>query len=229
MMEIAAASGTTDIVATPHADLTYSFHPESIFQKVEELRRATNGHPRLYEGCDLHLTYDNIQDAITHPSKYSINHKCYLLVEFSDLLIFQNAAEIFERMRSAGLIPVITHPERNALLQQRIAHLEGWVADGCCLQITAQSFLGHFGGPAKEFSVQLLKKNMVHFVASDAHDPRHRPPVLKDAYDWVAKRYGEGLAERLFVDNPRAALAGQPLAPNDPAELIRVRKWYKLW
>jgi len=229
MMGIAAASGTTDIVATPHADLNYPFQPDLIRQKAEQLRQATGGRPRLYEGCDFHLTYDNIQDAIAHPRKYTINHKSYLLVEFSDLLIFQNSAEIFERLRAAGMTPVITHPERNALLQQRIGHLELWVNEGCCLQVTGQSLLGHFGRTAKEFSIQLLEKNLVQFIASDAHDTRHRPPVIKDAYEWVAGRYGDGLAARLFVDNPAAALAGQPLVPHDPPALVRVRKWYKPW
>jgi hypothetical protein len=87
---------------------------------VTELQAAVGAVPRIYEGCDFHLTFDNIQDALSHPTKYTINHKNYLLVEFSDMLIFQNTAEIFAKMRQAGIVPVITHPERNPLLQQRL-------------------------------------------------------------------------------------------------------------
>ncbi|MBL8219819.1 MAG: hypothetical protein JNL62_11350 [Bryobacterales bacterium] len=228
MLRMAADSGTTDIVATPHADLEYTFQPELIRQRVDELTAATGGHPRIHEGCDFHLTFDNIQDAIANPTKYTINHKNYLLVEFSDLLIFQNMAEIFERMRGAGILPVITHPERNPLLQQRLPALERWVEEGSYIQVTAQSLFGRFGKTARAFSMELLKRNLVHFLASDAHDTQHRPPVLKDAYAWTAGEYGEALARRLCVDNPRAAIEGVPLpAPGEPE--VSPRKWYRFW
>jgi protein-tyrosine phosphatase len=229
MLELAVAAGTTDIVATPHSDLEYKFQPELIAQRVAELSKAFKGKPRIYEGCDFHLTFDNIQDALAHPTKYTINHKNYLLVEFSDLMIFNETAEIFARMRNeAGIIPVITHPERNPLLQQRLAQLEQWVAEGCCLQVTAQSLLGRFGNKARQFSLELLKRNLVHFFASDGHDTKHRPPVLKDAFDWMVKHYGLEYAERLFVDNPRAAVAGAPLMTM-AGITPKGRKWYQIW
>ncbi len=228
MLEMAAAAGTTDIVATPHSDLEYQFQPQLIRERVEILTKATNGKPRIFEGCDFHLTFDNIQDAIAHPTKYTINHKNYLLVEFSDLLIFNETSEIFRRMRDeAGIIPIITHPERNQLLQQRLPQLEQWVAEGCYLQVTAQSLNGRFGNTARQFSLELLKRNLVHFIASDAHDTKHRPPLLNEAFEWLSKNYSPSLAGRLCVDNPMATLTGEPI----PAILDAppARKWYQFW
>lgn len=230
MLQMAAGSGITDIVATPHCDLEYRFEPELIRQRVEELTALTGGNPRIHEGCDFHLTYDNIQDAIANPDKYTINHKNYLLVEFSDLLIFNNCSEIFGNLLHAGIRPVITHPERNRLLQQRIDKLRQWVIEGCCLQVTAGSLLGHFGNTAKEFSLSLIKENLVHFIASDAHDTRHRTTaMMKEAFDWVAKNYNPDYAQCLFVENPGAALHGRTLKPYQATGLLRPRKWYDLW
>ncbi len=228
MLRMAAESGTTDIVATPHADLEYKFQPELIRQRVEELTALSGGVPRIHEGCDFHLTFDNIQDAIAHPGKYTIGHKSYLMVEFSDLLIFQNMSEIFERMQGAGIVPVITHPERNQLLQQRLPVLEKWVQEGCLMQVTAQSLLGRFGKTARKFSMELLQRNLVHFIASDGHDTKHRPPVLKESFEWICREYGEGLAQRLFVDNPRAAVEGVSLPDGGELETPS-RKWYRFW
>ena len=90
MLKMAAEFGTTDIVATPHADLQFKFQPELIEQQVQELTAAVGGQPHIHVGCDFHLTFDNIQDAVANPSKYTIGHKRYLMVEFSDFLIFQN-------------------------------------------------------------------------------------------------------------------------------------------
>lgn len=228
MLEMAAAAGTTDIVATPHADLTYKFQPELIRERVVTLAKATNGKPRIFEGCDFHLTFDNIQDAIANPSKYTINHKNYLLVEFSDLLIFNETSEIFRRMREeAGIHPVITHPERNQLLQMRLPQLEQWVAEGCYLQVTAQSLNGRFGNTARQFSLELLKRNLVHFIASDGHDTEHRPPVMDVAFEWLSRKYSPNYAGLLCVENPLATLTGDPLPPMPHPEASR--KWFQFW
>lgn len=229
MIRMAAAAGTTDLVATPHANLNYRFEPEVIRQRLAEISEASGGAVRLYSGCDFHLSYDNIQDAIDNPRKYTIDQNRYLLVEFSDLLIFKNTPEIFARLLDAGMIPVITHPERNGLLRQRLSEIESWIESGARVQITAQSLFGDFGKRAKEFCEMLLDKRLVHFVASDGHDVERRPPKLDRAYTELKKRYSEAMAETLCVTNPRAALAGETIATMEKAPEAESRKWYQLW
>jgi protein-tyrosine phosphatase len=229
MVRMAATHGTTDLVATPHASPDYAFDPFLIEARLHEVASASGHALRLHFGCDFHLSHDNIEDAIADPGKYTINHGRYLMVEFSDLLIFQNTAEIFLRLQDAGMTPVITHPERNSLLRQRIEAMAGWVAAGACVQITAQSLLGDFGRRAVEFSRTLLDSKMVHFVASDAHDCEHRPPKLDLAYTWLAEHYGEEYAQRLCITNPSATLTGDPLEPMEIVPLTARRKWYQIW
>lgn len=228
MLRIAAEAGTTDIVATPHANLEFSFDPAVVEQKIAELQEASEGIVRLHRGCDFHLHYDNIQDALANPGKYAINHKRYILVEFSELLVARSTEEVFHQMRAAGIIPVITHPERNALLLRQIGRLAGWVSDGCRLQVTALSFLGRFGKRAKAFSDELMKRGLVHFVASDAHDCRHRPPRLDEAHRYIARKFGAEQADKVCVLNPKAALAGDPVE-TEPAEPAATRKWLRFW
>jgi len=229
MMHMAAASGTTDLVLTPHANQMFVFEPERIRERLAEIAAAAGDTPRLYSGCDFHLTYDNILDAIAHPLKYTINQKCYLLVEFSELLIMNNTSEIFARLQDAGMIPVITHPERNALLRQRMDQIAGWVETGACVQVTAQSLLGRFGNAAREFSETLLDQRLVHFVASDGHDCQRRPPKLDEAYAWLKKRHGDAMAELLCVANPGATLTGDALEPTGIDAAPGPRKWYQIW
>jgi len=224
MLRVAAESGTTDLVATPHANLEYRYDPALIRERLEELADASP--VRLYSGCDFHLSFDNIQDAIDHPRKYTINEKSYLLVEFSDMLIFRNTTEIFGRLQDAGMIPVITHPERNGLLRQRIESIEAWIEAGARVQLTAQSLTGIFGSRAEQFCETVLDRGLAHFVASDAHDREHRPPKLDEAHAWLTKRYGESAANLLCIQNPKAALDGEPVQHMEASE---PRKWYQLW
>jgi protein-tyrosine phosphatase len=229
MVRMAAEHGTTDLVATPHANPRYRFDPEAIEARRAEVAAAAGNVLRLHAGCDFHLSYDNIQDAIAHPQKYTINHHGYLMVEFSDMLIFNNTAEIFSRLGEAGMTPVITHPERNSLLRQRVDQIAAWVQSGACVQVTGQSLLGGFGRRAAEFSRALLDRRLVHFLASDAHDCEHRPPRLDEVHAWVKQHYGEELAETLCITNPGATLTGDPVIPIGDFGTAEPRKWYQIW
>jgi protein-tyrosine phosphatase len=229
MLEAAALAGTTNIVATPHANLEYEFVPELISERISELQGASGGQVRIHRGCDFHLTYENIEDALAHPDKYTINHRNYLLVEFSDLLIFKGTTEVFAQMCAAGIVPVITHPERNFLLQRRMEDLRAWVELGCLMQVTALSLLGRFGPEARSFAMMMMRRNLVHFIASDAHDAVDRTPRMDAAYDFVAKKFGPERAERLFVTNPGATLCGDPVDTGEIVEAVPPRKWYQFW
>jgi len=228
MLRLAADSGTTDIVATPHANNQFTFDPVLIGQKIAELQDAAGPLPRVHRGCDFHLTVENIQDALANPSKYAINHLCYLLVEFSELLIPRTAQEIFDRLQRAGLIPIVTHPERNVLLHTRLDQLQSWVDNGALVQVTAGSFLGLFGRAAKSVATELMNRNLVHFIASDAHDTRYRTPVLRDAYQYVEKTWNPSLAKLLFITAPQAVIAGREIALLEAAPAPRKKKWYRL-
>jgi protein-tyrosine phosphatase len=224
MLEMAASGGTTDIVGTPHSDLQYKFQPELIAERVRELSAAVNGKIRIHHGCDFHLHYENIQDCLQNPTRYTINHKRFLLVEFADHQVPSSTEEVFSRMLRLDITPVITHPERNQLLRQRIDQMANWVRNGCLVQVTAQSFLERFGKQARQSADELMERRMVHFIASDAHDTVDRTPLLGEAFAYVVDRYGAAVAQAVFNDHPRAALAGAFLEVEEPAP--RKRRWF---
>jgi protein-tyrosine phosphatase len=227
MLRQAAAAGTADIVASPHANQDYAFDPLVVERKIGELQAAAGDAPRIHYGCDFHLTLENIDDALRSPGKYSIDHRGYLLVEFSDFLIPKTTGQIFARMMHVGLRPIVTHPERNQLLQRRLPELEAWVAQGAHLQVTAQSFLGRFGKTAKECAHELMGRGLVHFVASDAHDTKRRTTALDEPRRYVDERFGPEAGLRMFEENPRAVLAGVPLTAVPLP--IRRKPWYAFW
>jgi protein-tyrosine phosphatase len=224
MVRMAAEGGTTDIVASPHANQQYKFDARLVERKISEVQAAAGDVPKIHYGCDFHLTLENIEDSVRAPRKYSINGHGYLLVEFSDFHIPKNADEIFARMMQAGLRPIVTHPERNQLLQKRLPELEAWAAQGVLMQVTAQSFLGRFGRTAKRFSEELMSHGLVHVIASDAHDTQRRTTDMREPHRYVEKQYGVEAADRLFAENPRAILAGVAISP--VPMMIRKKRWF---
>src|SRR4051794_40831739 len=95
MLRMAAAAGTTDIVASPHANQQYRFDPCVVQRKIDEVQAALGGGPRTHYGCDFHLTSENIETAVREPERYSIAHTGSLLVEFSDRHIPKTMEAIF--------------------------------------------------------------------------------------------------------------------------------------
>src|ERR1700744_1265782 len=80
MVEAAAADGITHIVCTPHANTRFPFQPEVNEERLAAIRARTNDKVTLGLGCDFHLFFDNIEDALKNRTKYTINQKQYLLV-----------------------------------------------------------------------------------------------------------------------------------------------------
>ena len=227
MMKMAAGDGVTHVVATPHCNFRYAFNAVQNRRKAAELQSATGNAPEILLGCDFRLSYDNIHRLNEERADFSINGTQYLLVEFDDHFIPRQMDRVFYDIQVAGLTPILTHPERNAVCQRKFQDVYNWVVRGCLVQITAQSYTGGFGSEALRAAEQLLDLNMVHFVASDAHDTDHRPPTLSSAYEKVASTRGQDLADRLLTQNPEAVIHGKPLpagpAPVSPGDK---KKWW---
>jgi len=227
MLRAAEASGTTDIVATPHANNRYRFDPDQIAERIAALSRVPHLGLRIHRGCDFHLMYENVVDALGHPAKYTINGGPYLLAELPDSHVPPPIDTILDRLLANGLIPIITHPERNPAVSKDAKRLSRWVDMGCLIQITAGSLTGIFGTSAQRNSEELLRRELVHVIASDAHDPTHRHPCLHEACDWVAAKYGQVMARILFESVPGAIIAGQSI--DIPSRGRPLRKRRKPW
>jgi protein-tyrosine phosphatase len=239
MSRMAVEDGITRVVATPHASGAWAFEPDVIAAKLAELRQALAQESiplTLASGCDFHLSYDNIQDAIANPRKYTLNKTQYLLIELPDFGISPGLGEILFDLRVAGMVPILTHPERNPTLQRNPARLADWMRDGLLVQVTAGSVLGHMGKAAQQMAHALLADRWVHFLATDAHNIERRPPRMREACEVVAKRYGAEYAEFLCTGNPTAVFENlalpdqpEPLKLFDDYESVNLPWWKRIF
>ena len=233
MCQMAAKDGTTHLVATPHCNYKYRFDAETNRAKLRELQSAVGDSPRLLLGCDFHLSYDNIRRLTEKGADFSINHTQYLLVEFADHFIPEQMDNVFYEIEVAGYTPILTHPERNPVIQRKPELLYHWATRGCLVQITAMSYVGGFGSRPQSLAEEWLDRNLVHFFASDAHDLTHRPPVLSACYQKVASARGKEVADLLHEGNPSAVINGAPLPappqPLGPKQSSRKKGWFSVF
>ncbi len=215
MCRMALADGITHMVATPHANDHYPYDREYLVTLVEELQRRVGPEPKLSLGCDFHFSDDNLERLFARPKRYTIGDTKYLLIELSDYSIPPNLPDQFRKLGDHGLIPVLTHPERNAILQNTPERVAEYADQGCLVQVTAQSLTGFWGEQAEEVARELLERSAVHVLATDAHDIRRRVPILSQARAVAAEIVGAEYAAALVEGNPEAIVKSEaiPFSP----------------
>jgi protein-tyrosine phosphatase len=211
MCRMAAADGITHIVATPHSNDVYAYDRERFTRMLGHLHDAGEGKLAFSLGCDFHFSYDNIHDALEHPRRYTIGDTQYLLIEFSDYGIPPSVKDDILALRSCGMTPIITHPERNQPLLKNPEMVLALIDQGCLVQVTANAVTGAWGSRSQKMAEWLLKNRAIHVVASDTHDPVRRRPIMSEARDAIARLAGPEVAEALVTHNPAAIVEGESL------------------
>lgn len=212
MAGIAAADGITHIVATPH--FTYSEKPTTadISKRVGSLGDEFKGAGlplTLLSGADVRLTYE-LLDGMERRDIPTINGSRYFLLELPAILP-PNLNRVFSAADSNGYVPIITHPERNFTLLSSPGKMEALRRDGFLFQLTAMSVTGEFGEEIRQFSHMLVRRGYADFIATDAHDPLVRVPVLSRAYKAISGLLDRKMTDRILLENPADVLANREI------------------
>jgi protein-tyrosine phosphatase len=212
MCRMAAGDGITHIVATPHCDGLYEYDRAHFTDMLATLSEVAGGRITFSIGCDFHLSGRNVEAAMEDPRPFALGDTQYIMVEFDHHGIPSNASDLLRAILSRGMVPIVTHPERNAYLMKNLDVVQEYIQMGCLSQVTANAFTGFWGPKSKKAAEKLLKKKAIHIVATDAHDLRLRPPILTEARRRIVELSGADTAEKLVTHNPAAVVAGQSVA-----------------
>jgi protein-tyrosine phosphatase len=226
-LRVARRDGITTVTATPHMKPgVYDNTRAVIFERIAMVKEAARGDEaeqvELLPGAEVYFTADVVERAKTGQLMTVGDRGKYVLLELPYQQIPMKVDDTIFQLRLLGITPIMAHPERVAYYLEDFGRIAASVRLGALTQVTGSSISGRFGTKARDFAVRMLEQNLIHIVASDSHDVRHRPPILSDARQAVARLAGETTARRLVEDNPRSILAGQdielePPPPEPPA------------
>ena len=229
MARTAVADGVATMVATPHVDDRYGLDPVAIGEHVGRLNlslaRAGIALAVLPGAEVAHTRAASLKGHALHAaclgdSRAILVESPYASVPFFDELVFD--------LQVRGFRPVLAHPERCGMFQDDIGRLASLVERDVYCAVNGGSIAGRFGTKVQRFALTLLRRGLVHCIASDCHDTKRRPPGLSTALD-DAEETIPGItaqAEWLTEGVPTALLSDAPLPPRpELPEQRPARKW----
>jgi protein-tyrosine phosphatase len=211
MAQMAYIDGTTSLIATPHQlGTNSSVCTGAIKEKVTLLQRKLNSvniELSVVPGADV-----RIDPELPHLLKQGkvltlADREKHVLLELPHDTYYP-LDQLLKSLRKQGLVGILSHPERNRGIMKDPDVMWDVIEAGGLLQITAASLTGAFGSSCQEIAELAVDEGLIHFIASDAHDTKHRPFGMRDAYDTICDMAGEKLADLVCCENPARVFEG---------------------
>lgn len=215
--------GVTVVAATPHVRDDYPTTPEAMSDALNRVQEAVADAGIALDvrpGGEIALDWLDRLEPETLACFGLGGNPSLALVEYPYYGRPLFLARQCELLRLRGIVPVIAHPERSQVVQEKPWVLEEVVNEGAVIQLTAASLDGRLGRRVSACARALLDRELAHLVASDAHSPGVREAGLSAAAAAVG---GGALADWLTQQVPEALLAGEALPARPPGKRPRSR------
>ncbi len=202
-----AKAGITDVCLTPHlrAGDIATGPPARHEQAFEELMVAAPPMPRLHRGAEVMLDRPLAKD-LGQVRRVTLGGTRYMLVEFPRMVASAAVVNALTRIREAGLVPVVAHPERYSCCAP--AAVERWRSLGAVMQLDATTL---FRSSARGARVrELLEHGLGDIIAGDNHGDSRS---VAAGFKFLVEQDGAQQADLLTVRNPGAILKEEPLLP----------------
>jgi protein-tyrosine phosphatase len=223
MCRIAQQDGTNSIIATPHyIHGAINNTSRIVHDKVAELNnylREQDIDICIYPGCEAFICPE-LPQLVSAGQVCTLNDSRYILVELPMTSVPEYTIDVFYRLILNGYIPIIAHPERNAVIAKNPEVLFDLIERGALSQVNSSSIKGLFGKEIMNTAIDLLNHNMVHFLASDAHTTGGRSPKLTSAMSIIRDKIGAYALDRI-IENAQIVLNGGEVEIDEP---LMIRK-----
>ena len=216
MAQLAVADGFSTVIVTPHQLGNYAENDGDTIRlqtrRFQEYLNANRVPLLVLPGADVRIEPDLVPKLRGGEVLSLADRRRYVLLELPHEL-YVPLDHLLGELNSAGMIGILSHPERNQGILGRPQLIEPLVDAGCLMQVTAGSLTGSFGPEIMRFSEWILSRGLVHFLATDAHGAKSRRPVLQRAFRRVEKLAGYDTAYDICCRNPARVVADLEIRP----------------
>lgn len=229
MLEQAMKQGITQLVSTSHAHKgALNVSKEDVFDKLALLRHHIEQHNwdlKVFEGHEITISENTVARVINHDVLTLANSQ-YALIELPSGHLPHYTLSTFHGLLEAGYTPIIAHPERQQNMMQDADVLEQFVRSGMLAQLTTGAILGNYGKRVEQAAFNLLERQLIHVIGTDAHDLERRAFDLQRAIALLEKRGFAEYADVLLANN-EAVLLNRPVEVLEPQAPIKKHWWFR--
>lgn len=239
MAKLAVQDGIRRIIVTPHQLGSYrqndSVTIKALVDEVQTHLTTENVPLEIRAGADVRIEPDLVSLLQSGEVLTLGERGRHVLLELPHELYFP-LEPLLAELRSAGMVGILSHPERNRGILAAPQCVAELVDAGCLMQITSGSLTGSFGPEPQMLATQLVQQGLVHFVATDAHGVRSRRPRLAKSREIVTQLIGAQAADKLFVEHGEQVWQGDEVpagrlkvaALPSPKRAQRRSSWWRL-
>ena len=208
----AIKAGFTDIILTPHY-LTnyYETQVQEVFfwkDKLQEILKAQNKNLNLYSGMEIYIS-EQLGELIKENKLLMLSNSKYILIELPMSTNIKYLDHVIYFLESIGAKFILAHPERYKHVQENPNIVEDYINKGCLIQCNYGSILGNYGREAKRTLKYLLKKDLVHFMATDCHKKDSIYLEVPKAVKKIEKIIGKEKVYKITTSNAQKILSNE--------------------
>lgn len=204
-------SGVGTVYLTPHYRKNmFECPPDIRLAHFAQLKTWAAEHlpgMSLKLGCEFHVCMDAVEVLRSTPC-FTLGGTEYVLLEFP---VTAEKSQLIERchaLMNGGYIPVIAHAERCDAIRKDLGLLQRLVDMGVYIQMNAGSITGENGLIWKWFCKKAMRRGLLHFIGSDAHDPEKLRPNLEACARYLERTMGAQYRDQIMIRNPREIIEG---------------------
>ncbi len=210
--KVAVNDGIKIIVATPHTkDGVYNAKSDEILNAVDELnlKLEDNGVDlKVLPGAEIHI-FEGVVECIKSGEVLTVNNGGkFILLELPFFFVPLGADKLVFNLKANGIVPIIAHAERILPFQKNPELVRQLVKSGALVQVNSFGLRRRAIARERKCAKWLLQNRLVHFIASDTHSIKGRPPILSTAFEYAANIVGEIEAWALVYNNPDQIING---------------------
>lgn len=205
--------GVENVILTPHFHLgecmpkseTVKAHFEVLLDKMADIIPGM----KLYLGNEIMWCSEAVQ-MLDAGQLYTLADTKYVLIEFYPTVQYSEMEKAISLLLNYGYIPIVAHCERYQCLRTAFkiineGHIRHLIDMGAYMQVNVTSVFGK----ENRFVSKLINKDLLHFVASDAHGLETRSVHWDKCLRYLEKKYNNEYIKWLLIENPQKVLTGE--------------------
>lgn len=215
LLKAAASEGITEVCITPHfmKHGPFNVKKKELLELFESFKEETKDiNIKLYLGNELYIDPE-LDELLLNDEICTMNESRYVLVEFPFEEYRREYDEYLYNISLEYQI-IIAHPERYHYVKKDHDFVKRWLNEGYILQSNTTSLSS---SDSRRVIYDLLSKGRLSLMASDAHN-EYRPLSMIEAYDHIARKFNEEVAEYLMNINPKCVIENEPVKRIKPVK-----------